>query len=278
MMCSYETTFAPSQTKSLEVIQLQEQIDKMWIQRNRAITLLQNIEEKHQNEIRELKKQISRHRLMAGNLDEENKKLKEENEDNLASLNFYTEQCTELKDERKQLKEENEMLKTEAEDVLQQVADALCGEGDEADSMCGWGHTHKLIKKANDLKKTVTRVMRERNYLGDYEGGATSEEEEEEENENDIRIERMQEYIGSRQVKYCDTCGRYGDEHIDLECDDDGRYWCENCKDDEEEVDTCIKCNKKRECHSDIFTIIDETAIGGKKYIMCGMCSLNKYS
>ena len=36
---------------------------------------------------------------------EENKKLKEQNEDNLASLNFYTEQCAELKDERKKLKE-----------------------------------------------------------------------------------------------------------------------------------------------------------------------------
>jgi hypothetical protein len=30
--------------------------------------------------------------------------LQEENEDNLASLNFYTEQCAELKDERKKLK------------------------------------------------------------------------------------------------------------------------------------------------------------------------------
>ena len=37
-------------------------------------------------------------------LEEENKKLEEENEDNLASLNFYTEQCAELKDERKKLK------------------------------------------------------------------------------------------------------------------------------------------------------------------------------
>ena len=37
-------------------------------------------------------------------LQEENKKLEEENEDNLASLNFYTEQCAELKDERKKLK------------------------------------------------------------------------------------------------------------------------------------------------------------------------------
>ena len=40
-----------------------------------------------------------------GNLEEENKKLNEQNEDNLASLNFYTEQCAELKDERKKLKE-----------------------------------------------------------------------------------------------------------------------------------------------------------------------------
>ncbi len=39
---------------------------------------------------------------------EENKKLKEQNEDNLASLNFYTEQCAELKDERKKLKLERQ--------------------------------------------------------------------------------------------------------------------------------------------------------------------------
>ena len=40
-----------------------------------------------------------------------NKELEKENEDNLASLNFYTEQCAELKDERKKLKAENEELK-----------------------------------------------------------------------------------------------------------------------------------------------------------------------
>lgn len=31
-----------------------------------------------------------------------------------------------------------------------------------------------------ELNKTITRLQKERNYLGDYEGGATSEEEEEE--------------------------------------------------------------------------------------------------
>lgn len=46
---------------------------------------------------------------------EENEKLKEENEDNLASLNFYTEQCAELKDERKKLKEENLKLLKECD-------------------------------------------------------------------------------------------------------------------------------------------------------------------
>ncbi len=38
------------------------------------------------------------------------KQLAEENEDNLASLNFYTEQCAELKDERKKLKEQNQRM------------------------------------------------------------------------------------------------------------------------------------------------------------------------
>jgi len=44
-------------------------------------------------------------------LEIKNKKLEEENDDNLASLNFYTEQCAELKDERKGLKEEMSAMK-----------------------------------------------------------------------------------------------------------------------------------------------------------------------
>jgi len=47
-------------------------------------------------------------------LEIKNKKLEEENEDNLASLNFYTEQCAELKEERKGLKEEIKKLEDRA--------------------------------------------------------------------------------------------------------------------------------------------------------------------
>lgn len=36
----------------------------------------------------------------------------------------------------------------------------------------------KLEEEINELKKQVARVQKERNYLGDYCGGATSEEEE----------------------------------------------------------------------------------------------------
>jgi len=42
-------------------------------------------------------------------LEQENEKLNETLEDTLASLNFFKEQCIELKDERKQLKVENEL-------------------------------------------------------------------------------------------------------------------------------------------------------------------------
>jgi len=44
------------------------------------------------------------------------KQLAEENEDNLASLNFYTEQCAELKDERKKLKDKNHRMERYIED------------------------------------------------------------------------------------------------------------------------------------------------------------------
>jgi len=46
--------------------------------------------------------------------------LTEELEDALASVNFYTEQCAELKDERKKLKAENEKLK---ENVMDEYGD-----------------------------------------------------------------------------------------------------------------------------------------------------------
>lgn len=42
-------------------------------------------------------------------------------------------------------------------------------------------------------------------------------------------------------------------------------------------VDCCCECNKKRECHSDLFVTIDETPTGGEYYVMCGMCSLTHF-
>ena len=75
-------------------------------------------------------------------LKEQIKKLKEQNED-----------FEELKEEKEELEETIEELKETTEDIFQQVADALCGKGDEADSICGWGHFNKLIKKATALKK-----------------------------------------------------------------------------------------------------------------------------
>ena len=61
----------------------------------------------------------------------------------------------EIRNEIKTLKEENEELKERAEDTFQQIADALCGEGDEADDMAGWGQEAKLIRKAKELKDQV---------------------------------------------------------------------------------------------------------------------------
>ena len=62
------------------------------------------------------------------------------------------------RDRIKMLEEVNEELKERAEDTFQQIADALCGEGDEADSLAGWGQEDKLIRKAKELKKEVTEL------------------------------------------------------------------------------------------------------------------------
>ena len=48
-------------------------------------------------------------------------------------------------------------------------------------------------------------------------------------------------------------------------------------EEEEEEVDTCAKCNRKKEGLSDMFITHDETASGGEKYMVCGMCSLNHF-
>jgi uncharacterized protein YoxC len=49
--------------------------------------------------------------------------------------------------------EEAEEIKEQAEDSFQAIAEALCGEGDEADSIAGWGHGDKIVKRIKDLKE-----------------------------------------------------------------------------------------------------------------------------
>jgi hypothetical protein len=53
------------------------------------------------------------------------------------------------------LKEENEKLKEQAEDAFQAIAEALCGEGEEADSIAGWGQERQIIGRINLMKKEV---------------------------------------------------------------------------------------------------------------------------
>lgn len=101
-------------------------------------------------------------------LREENNKLKEKNKKLKEKFEKLKKKFVEIPDalnggvldlmvaKSKELMEEKEKLKTEAEDVLQQVADALCGEGEEADGMCGWGQTDKLIEKAKEMKEYRT--------------------------------------------------------------------------------------------------------------------------
>jgi chromosome segregation ATPase len=88
---------------------------------------------------------------------------KEEQDELVSKVEYYDDLNANLEDENAELREEvaslevsNEELentKETAEDILQQVADALCGPGEEADSICGWGHTHKLLEKAKALKE-----------------------------------------------------------------------------------------------------------------------------
>ena len=87
--------------------------------------------------------------------------LVDENEDTLASLNFYKEQCAELKEERKELKKYNEELKNEnkkfylASEELKEKADAE--------------NTANMIDKLNEeyelLSETNMKLEKERQSL-----------------------------------------------------------------------------------------------------------------
>ena len=73
-----------------------------------------------------------------------------------------------LKEEKKtddrcfwELNEEAEELKEQAEDAFQAMAEAMCGEGEDAenaDNLAGWGDHPKMIAKIKSLKQAVNEA------------------------------------------------------------------------------------------------------------------------
>ncbi len=93
-------------------------------------------------------------------LQEENKELKQQLKDISMSGIKHTEQLTE---EIKELKNFVRILKAR-KNAKESIIKKLLGENQE------------LIERNKELKKHFIRVQKERNYLGDYCGGATSDE------------------------------------------------------------------------------------------------------
>ena len=86
----------------------------------------------------------------------ENKKLKAELDDVKADLEWNKHEVVRYSvalEEEYVLKDEYETLKEQAEDAFQSIAEALCGEGEEADSIAGWGQERQIIGRINLMKK-----------------------------------------------------------------------------------------------------------------------------
>ncbi len=49
--------------------------------------------------------------------------------------------------------------------------------------------------------------------------------------------EKMTLYLETREIKYCEKCGLYGDEGDEIKRNDDYSYYCEDCNEEEVEVD-----------------------------------------
>ena len=114
----------------------------------------------------------------------ENKKLKEE-------ITHKNKKFEEWGEENKKLKK----FKTDIADALrfdydledEDYIDGIRQLDDELNSACFMMKDDepslnelKLLLKTKEQEKTIARLTKERNYLGDYQGGATSEEEENE--------------------------------------------------------------------------------------------------
>ena len=182
----------------------------------------------------------------------------------MCELNYDEKWITELKEENEKLKAQNDYLwsPVDADDYirLQKQYDELKEEIKELREQLNEESQQRLKNKEcwmavqkqyHELKKkymkTITTAAKQKKEL---------------------------------KTKLDDACEMLN--NLDYTLDDNGT-WCEKgeCVEDEE-VDTCAKCNKKRECHSDLFVTHDETMTGrtgdwgsGKKFMLCGECSLN---
>ena len=162
--------------------------------------------------IKELKEEIKHKNEKFCEWIEENKKLKEENkklkEDGLILKKYRVEMSAieeitghevedivDVKDYIKKLKKTiTDSLKILVDEIkklkewslsTQMIEDTSAEtiEEFERDVRDNWKENTEFTEEIDELKKTITRLQKERNYLGDYEGGATTEEEEEEEDE-----------------------------------------------------------------------------------------------
>ena len=138
---------------------------------------------------------------------------------------------------------------------------------------------NKKLKRANELNAELHKTSEE--TIGQLEK----------------EIKKLKEERNELKKKYMKTITTAAKQKKELreQIDELGKL-CENIddnayntwkkitgnEDEEEEVDTCAKCNKKRECISDLFVTHDETMTGrtgdwgsGKKFMLCGQCSLN---
>ena len=128
---------------------------------------------------------------------EENKKLQEENkklQEWCLSTEMIDDTSAETIEEFERDVRDNWKENTEFTEEIDELKEKItCLESDSHNEVSQAEHEEQMentlaslnfYKECNEeLKKTITRLQKERNYLGDYEGGATSESEEEEEDE-----------------------------------------------------------------------------------------------
>jgi len=147
----------------------------------------------------------------------------------------------ELKKENKELKEQIFGIKDsdmKIEGLAEQVVRLASENKTLKDKSKGFKKLFKEVKRLrkelgerneeiNDLNETITRVQKERNYLGDYEGGATSEEEEEEEESSEEEEEE----------ENCEECGKSleGEDKCGKGCPSYDKGWKETHDSDSEE-------------------------------------------